>query len=649
MVAPTPTSALLHSSTMVKAGVFLLVKLSPIMLVCAPPSIMVMLVGGITFALCSFMAISQSNAKRVLAYSTIANLGLITACAGVGTPEAVWAAVFLVIFHAVAKSLLFLCVGTAEHHIGSRNIEDMDGMFSRMPHLTRLMMLGIMGMFVAPFGMLVAKWATLVSFVDTNQVALLIILAFGSAATFMFWAKWLGKLAGIASSRENVELNVHRSEWFALTVMAVLLVACCVLIPVVSSFLVEPYIVSVFGTVGQGVSSDNLWIGSICVIIVVVVLFAGLGKQRGRKVGVYLAGVGRDNENRMFQNSMSGTTEATARNWYMVDVFGEARRTCRRLVQHHHHGCGFRVRDRRHADGFLAGEWINDDFAFRCSEPSRSPSWDLRSDVFSRVSIESSRHACRDAWGLRCSSPTTMCASCSAKERVSVNSSEFAYVALRAALRAFGGGNFFFSGGNLLLCVFVITLSSLFFIIAAYSSRSPYAEIGAARETLQVMAYEPMVLLFAVAFFMALGSFDVSAVLSAPVPVIASIWLAFLGLLFILTIKLRKSPFDLSMSHHAHQEIVRGMTTEMSGPTLGMVEIMHWCENVLFLGWVGVFFVWGNPLSIVLAVAVAFIVYLLEIWIDNNFARVKWQFMLKSAWAVALIGGGVNIAVLAFI
>lgn len=56
------------------------------------------------------------------------------------------------------KSLLFLCVGTAEHHIGSRDIEDMDGMFSRMPHLTRLMMLGIMGMFVAPFGMLVSKW-----------------------------------------------------------------------------------------------------------------------------------------------------------------------------------------------------------------------------------------------------------------------------------------------------------------------------------------------------------------------------------------------------------------------------------------------------------------------------------------------------------
>ncbi len=234
------------------------------------------------------------------------------------------------------------------------------------------------------------------------------------------------------------------------------------------------------------------------------------------------------------------------------------------------------------------------------------------------------------------------------KERVSVNSSEFVYVACALFFAILAGG-IFFSGGNLLLCVFVITLSSLFFIVAAYSSRSPYAEIGAARETIQVMAYEPMVLLFAVAFFMAVGSFDISAVLGAQVPAIATIWLAFLGLLFVLTIKLRKSPFDLSMSHHAHQELVRGMTTEMSGPTLAMVEVMHWCETVLFLGWIGIFFVWGNPLSIILAALVAVVVYFLEIWIDNNFARVKWQFMLKSAWAVALVAGGVNIAVLAFI
>lgn len=326
MVAPTPTSALLHSSTMVKAGVFMLVKLAPVLYVSPAPSVMVMLVGGITFVLCSFMAISQSNAKRVLAYSTIANLGLITACAGVGTPEAVWAACFLILFHAIAKSLLFLCVGTAEHHIGSRDIEDMDLLFDRMPRLARFMMLGIMCMFIAPFGMLLAKWATLVSFVDTHQVALIVILAFGSAATFMFWAKWLGKLSGIAGEPENVEVTVKPTEWAALLLMACLLVLSCVFLPIVSGTLVEPYVVSVYGALGQDISTDNLWLASICTIIVVAVLFAGVGgKQRSRKVDVYLAGVSRDGEGRIFQNSLSGTTEATTRNWYMESVFGEAR------------------------------------------------------------------------------------------------------------------------------------------------------------------------------------------------------------------------------------------------------------------------------------------------------------------------------------
>lgn len=323
MVAPTPTSALLHSSTMVKAGVFLLIKLSPIFLVCPVAAVMTILVGGLTFLLCSFMAISQTNAKRVLAYSTIANLGLIVACAGVGTPEAVWAATFLVLFHAVAKSLLFLCVGTAEHHIGSRDIEDMDLMFERMPRLARFMMAGIMIMFVAPFGMLIAKWGTLVSFADTGNVALILILGFGSAATFLFWAKWLGKLSGIAAHPLNVETTVHRSEWIALMVMAVLSMLCCVGLPVLSAFLVEPYIFDVFGVCSQGVSQANLWVAALLSAVVFVVLFGGLGSKQVKQVPVYLAGVSENNANRTFRNSLSGETMATSRNWYMEGVFGE--------------------------------------------------------------------------------------------------------------------------------------------------------------------------------------------------------------------------------------------------------------------------------------------------------------------------------------
>ncbi len=234
------------------------------------------------------------------------------------------------------------------------------------------------------------------------------------------------------------------------------------------------------------------------------------------------------------------------------------------------------------------------------------------------------------------------------KENVSVNSSEGVYVTC-ALVFTFVAGGIFFSGGNLLLSIFIVTLAALFFAVAAYSTRSPYAEIGANRELLQVMAYEPMVILVAVGFFMATGFLDVGIAGFLTEPIIGSTWLIFLGFLFVLTIKLRKSPFDLSYSHHAHQEIVKGITTEMSGKTLAKVEVMHWCENILFLGWVGMFFVWGNPISWVIAIVVALAVYFLEIWIDNNFARVKWQALFKSAWLVALIAGGINIIVLAYL
>ncbi len=323
MVAPTPTSALLHSSTMVKAGVFLLIKLAPLFLVCAIPATMVVLVGGITFMLCSFMAISQTNAKRVLAYSTIANLGLIVACAGVGSPEAIWAATLLVIFHAAAKSLLFLCVGTAEHHIGSRDIEDMDLLFERMPRLARFMMLGIMCMFIAPFGMLIAKWATLVSFIEARQFVLVIVLAFGSAATFMFWAKWLGKLSGIAGSPENVELSVHPSEWVSMIIMAGLAVVACIGLPIVSNAFIEPYIVSVFGSLGRDITVDNLWISSILAIFVFVVMFGGINASKKKRVGVYLSGVSLDSDSRIYRNSLSGESIATSRNLYLTAIFGE--------------------------------------------------------------------------------------------------------------------------------------------------------------------------------------------------------------------------------------------------------------------------------------------------------------------------------------
>jgi ech hydrogenase subunit B len=116
----------------------------------------------------------------------------------------------------------------------------------------------------------------------------------------------------------------------------------------------------------------------------------------------------------------------------------------------------------------------------------------------------------------------------------------------------------------------------------------------------------------------------------------------FIGFLYTLEIKFRKSPFDLSCSHHAHQELVRGITTEFSGRTLAMIEIAHWYENVFLLGWVYLFFA-SIPW---LGVAVTLLVFLLIILVDNVFARLKWQTALKSAWLVAMVLGFGNILVL---
>ena len=88
------------------------------------------------------------------------------------------------------------------------------------------------------------------------------------------------------------------------------------------------------------------------------------------------------------------------------------------------------------------------------------------------------------------------------KDDVTVSGVDGTYMTCALVFTAFAGG-IFISGGNLLMSAFVITMAALLFIMAAYSSRSPYAELGAGRETLQVMSYEPMVLLMAVCFYLA--------------------------------------------------------------------------------------------------------------------------------------------------
>jgi len=191
MVAPTPVSALLHSSTMVKAGVYLVARLAPAFHGTVL-SEMVAVAGGFTFVCAALLAVGQSNAKKVLAYSTVSNLGLIIACAGLNTPLAMAAAVMLIIFHAISKALLFMAAGVVEHAIWSRDIEDMQGLVSRMPLTTVVMVIGILSMLLPPFGVLIAKLAAIEA--SVRMPVTMLFLVIGSTLTVVFWVKWTGRL-----------------------------------------------------------------------------------------------------------------------------------------------------------------------------------------------------------------------------------------------------------------------------------------------------------------------------------------------------------------------------------------------------------------------------------------------------------------------
>ncbi|MEG0978818.1 MAG: complex I subunit 1 family protein [Oscillospiraceae bacterium] len=210
-------------------------------------------------------------------------------------------------------------------------------------------------------------------------------------------------------------------------------------------------------------------------------------------------------------------------------------------------------------------------------------------------------------------------------------------------------GILFFAGGDLLLIFFSLTLASIFLILCASSTSSPYSAMGAQRELIQMMSYEPMVLIVAIGFYMATKSFNVYDIIQNDMPAIVYLPGIFLGFVFILIIKLRKSPFDLSTSHHAHQEMVKGLTTEFSGKMLALIEITHWYENVMLFGIVGMFFITSAWWSWLVAFGAISLVFIFEILIDNSDARVRWQTMLKSSWVVALILGFLNLIILKFI
>ena len=320
MVAPTPVSALLHSSTMVKAGVYLVLRLAPV-ISGTNIGLLVALVGAVTFLVGSLAAITAGDAKKVLAYSTIANLGLIVLCGGIGTYAAVWAGVLLILFHAVAKCLLFLCVGVVEQKLHSRQIEAMSGLILQMPRVAVMMLIGMAGMFLAPFGMLISKWAVLKAVVDAYP-ALCVFIVFGSSATLFFWVKWMGKLLEVVGPREAVSRELGFGESVALYGLSAATFLACLFFPLISSAFIEPYVQGVYGHTAS-MSQGNILIMMIMMLMVMLFPLSFLHYGRGVKVmDAYLGGANVQSSVR-FLGSGREVHPVTMNNYYLRDFFDE--------------------------------------------------------------------------------------------------------------------------------------------------------------------------------------------------------------------------------------------------------------------------------------------------------------------------------------
>ena len=197
----------------------------------------------------------------------------------------------------------------------------------------------------------------------------------------------------------------------------------------------------------------------------------------------------------------------------------------------------------------------------------------------------------------------------------------------------------FFLQSDLLLILFIQAVGAVFLVVGALSSTSPYSQVGAHRELLQILSYEPLLVLVTVGIYLETGSFKIRQVYSWDEPLLLKLPFLFVVLGYALTIKLRKSPFDLSTSHHGHQELVKGLLTDYSGPFLALTEIGHWFEVVLILGLCSLFWAtsWMGMITIVAAT------YFLEIMIDNVSARMNWRWMLGYVWAMGLTLSVVNL------
>ncbi len=332
MVAPTPVSALLHSSTMVKIGVYLVLRLAPLFRDTFL-SQCVALCGAFAFLAGAALAVGQSNGKKVLAYSTISNLGLIFACAGLNTHSALSAAILLIIFHAVTKGLLFLCVGSIEQHIESRDIEDMRGLYADMPLTALITVVGVITMIMPPFGLILGKWMAMEA--AAHNLFVIIMVSVGSALTLMYWGRWAGTLMSDPFAGKFKAEKQPILTWCALFSLSGAAIVLSLASPWIYKWMIIPHLnvdthSAFYAT--NGILENSAGRFAVIPLFILVALgfflsvWAVKSASHSRICPPYMSGA-QTSKPGMFRGPMNRPVKAEAHNYYLSSLFGEQKLT----------------------------------------------------------------------------------------------------------------------------------------------------------------------------------------------------------------------------------------------------------------------------------------------------------------------------------
>ncbi|MGE5519749.1 MAG: complex I subunit 1 family protein [Candidatus Dadabacteria bacterium] len=191
-------------------------------------------------------------------------------------------------------------------------------------------------------------------------------------------------------------------------------------------------------------------------------------------------------------------------------------------------------------------------------------------------------------------------------------------------------------GGDLILVIFLHLVSTSLLIIAGYSTRSIFSHLGANRTAVSLLAYEPVLIIIAVSIFITTGRFETSSIFSFDTPLLYKMPIAFISLLMILPIKLKKSPFDVA---EAHQEITGGVEIEYSGIFYESIYTAKWIDQVFCYSLVYLFGA-SNPL---LGMGLVILTFFYLNALDNSSARVNYKQMLRFSLLIALPFSFINL------